>query len=135
MTAGLLTAVYTVVDAQGVRAGTSALEFIAWFFVLDGIAMPLILLGVRRKRTVAMLRAHGRLGVVAGVVALASFGGTLFALSLAPTGVVSGLRETSVVIAVLIGTRWLGEPVTRAKLASAALVALGTTTIAGFAGG
>jgi drug/metabolite transporter (DMT)-like permease len=35
--AGLLTTIYTVVDARAVRLGPEALTFVAWFFVLDGL--------------------------------------------------------------------------------------------------
>lgn len=58
-----------------------------------------------------------------------SYGLAIFALSLGAMAHVSALRETSVVIAALIGTLVLKEPFGRIRIAAALLVAAGVTTI------
>jgi drug/metabolite transporter (DMT)-like permease len=123
--AGFLTALYTVVDAGGVREGGSAFDFIVWFFVLDGLTMTLIFLLARSAGRFSLLRAEMRRGAIAGVMTLASFGSALVALRLAPVGMVAALRETSVLVSVFIGVSLLGEPLSRRKLGGAAAIALG----------
>ena len=49
----------------------------------------------------------------------------IWALSLGAMGLVSALRETSVVVAALIGARYLGEPFGRRRSLAAGTVAIG----------
>lgn len=123
--AGALTTAYTAVDATAIRLAPEAAVFIVWFFLLDGVVMTTILFALRGRRAAALMRAEGRKGVVAGVTTLIAFGAALFALALAPIGVVSALRETSVVFAVAIAALALKEKVDLRLALAAALVATG----------
>lgn len=124
--AGGLTSVYSIVDAAAIRAAPSVTMFLAWFYLADGVAMP-VLFAVRRPGTrVAALRRDSRYGVAAGVLALAAFVPALIAFRLAPVGIVSAIRETSIVGALVIGAVVLGEPVTRQRLTGAAAIVVGT---------
>jgi len=53
----------------------------------------------------------------------------IWALTLAPIAMVSALRETGVVFAVVIGVVFLKEPVNLSRLASIATTLLGTTIL------
>jgi drug/metabolite transporter (DMT)-like permease len=64
--AGLLTSTYTWVDAQGVRAASAPITFIAWFFVCDGLVMSLIAVVARRRRILVLVKQEGRRVVLAG---------------------------------------------------------------------
>lgn len=126
---GLLTAAYTLVDAGGVRAAHSAVHFIAWFFVLEGAGILLIFAAVRRGQAFALATAHAKGGIAAGLVSVAGFGAALWALRLAPVGIVAGLRETSVAIGVVIAALCLGETVGPRKIVAATLITLGAIVI------
>ena len=54
----------------------------------------------------------------------------LYAKSKAPLGMVSALRETSVVFAAMIGLIWFGERPVRPRLIAAAMVAIGIVMLA-----
>jgi len=127
--AGLLTTTYTVVDAHAVRLAPIALTFIAWFFLLDGLIMVPIFLVLRRGRTRALLRMEGFQGILAGLTSLVAFGAALLALRLAPAGVVSALRETSVVFGMAISALALKERVDRRQTFGAVVIAVGATVI------
>jgi drug/metabolite transporter (DMT)-like permease len=127
--AGLLTTAYTLVDARAVRLAPEALTFVSWFFVLDGLIMFPIFMIARWGRVRPLLRSEGRQGLIAGITSLVSFGSTLFALRLAPVGIVSALRETSVIFAVAIAGVFLREHVDRRKAVGAIAVAAGAVTI------
>lgn len=58
-----------------------------------------------------------------------SFGSALLALRLAPIGVVSALRETSVVVGLLLARYALGERMDRRRMAGALVVAAGAVLI------
>ena len=127
--AGLLTTTYTIVDAHAIRIAPSAMTFVAWFFLLDGIIMFPIFATLRRGRVTSLLRSEGRQGFMAGVTSLVSFGSALIALRLAPVGIVSALRETSVVFGMLIAAFFLRESVDRRRAGAAAVIALGAILI------
>lgn len=127
--AGLLTTAYTIVDAHTIRLAPVAMTFVAWFFLLDGLIMFPIFAFVRRGQVASLVRAEGQQGVLAGLVSLVGFGATLFALRLAPTGVVSALRETSVVFAMLIAAFVLKEHVDRRRVAAGTVIVFGALVI------
>lgn len=127
--AGLLTTTYTIVDAHAIRIAPSAMTFVAWFFLLDGIIMFPIFATLRRGRVTSLLRSEGRQGFMAGVTSLVSFGSALTALRLAPVGIVSALRETSVVFGMLIAAFFLRESVDRRRAGAAVVITLGAILI------
>ena len=128
-TAGLLTTAYTIVDAHAIRLAPSAMTFVAWFFLLDGLIMFPIFAIARRGRVASLLRSEGRQGLMAGATSLVSFGAALIALRLAPVGIVSALRETSVVFGMLIAAFFLREQVDGRRAAAAAVIAAGAILI------
>ncbi len=104
-------ALYTVVDALGVRAATAAggnaLQYVVALFVLDGWPFALLVLR-RRGYGVAWPYARARWPLAAGAAAasLGSYGIALWAMTRAPVATVAALRETSVLFAALLGA-WL----------------------------
>jgi drug/metabolite transporter (DMT)-like permease len=66
---------------------------------------------------------------LAGLVSLVGYGATLFALRLAPTGIVSALREASVILATLIAAVVLREHVDRRRVAAAGVIVFGAIVI------
>lgn len=127
--AGLLTTLYTVVDARGVRLAPYALTFIAWFYVADGLSMPMLLLVKARGRTLSLLVADRRTGLMAGILSMLAFVPALFAFDLAPVGAVAAIRETSVIISLALGGFLLKEKLDRRRAAGAVLVTLGALAI------
>jgi drug/metabolite transporter (DMT)-like permease len=124
--AGLLIAVYTIVDARGVRLAPTPAVFIVYFFLLDGLVMTSIALALRRRRIVALLRAEGPTGVAAGLVSLATYSLALIALRLLPVGIASTLRETSVLFGVLIARFGLKERIGLRRIMGALLITGGS---------
>ena len=127
--AGLLTTAYTIIDARAIRIAPSAMTFVAWFFLLDGLIMFPIFVALRQGRIASLLRSEGRQGLLAGMTSLVSFGTALIALRLAPVGMVSALRETSVVFGMFIAASVLREQVDRRRIAAAVVIAAGAVLI------
>jgi len=127
--AGLLTTSYTVVDAHAIRLAPFSMTFVSWFFLLDGLIMFPIFIFMRRGQIASLLRSEGRQGLMAGATSLASFGSALIALRLAPVGLVSALRETSVVFGMLIAAFVLREHVDRRRAVAAVIIAVGAILI------
>ena len=127
---GLMIAAYTVVDGLGVRLSGSPAGFIGWLFILNPLPILAIALVRRRGQARVYLRTNWRPAVFGGCLNLGSYGLSIWALSFGIMAHVSALRETSVIIAAVIGTRILGEAFGRRRVLAAAAVAFGVVLIA-----
>ncbi len=126
---GLFIAGYTVVDGLGGRLAASAHSYIFWLNLFDGIPITLLALVLRRDQIVAQVRTSWKLGVLAGLISLLAYWIVIWAMTLAPMALVSAVRETSMVFAVLFGVFFLKERLNLARLASLALTLFGTVMI------
>lgn len=127
--AGLLTCAYNLVDAKGMRLSPDIPTFLVWFFVIDGIGMPLLLAIRERGRIVPSLIPEMRTGVSAGLMAMLSFVPALIAFRLAPVGAVAAIREGSVIVGLALGAKLLKEELDRRRVIGATLVTLGAAVI------
>ena len=127
---GLFVALYTTFDAYGIRATANPFTFLAWFFMIDAVAMPIV--AARRWLTMAQPPALGPLalrGIFGGLVAFMSFGAIMMATRLDKVGEAAVLRETSTVFAAVIGVVFLRETVGPRRIALMALIAAGAVIV------
>ena len=122
---GVSIAAYTVADGLGVRRSGSAVGYIAWLFLAEGLPLPVYAATSGRRHLKAGLRANLARGLVCGVLALAAYGLVIWAQTRGALAVVAALRETSVVIAALIGTVVFGERFGYRRTVAAAVVTAG----------
>jgi drug/metabolite transporter (DMT)-like permease len=126
---GVNIASYSVVDGIGVRTAGHTLSYVAWLYLLEGVVA--IYLVASRPLDFAGLRLRTwALGLFGGLCSALAYGLAIYATTLAPIGLVSALRETSVIFAAAIGIIWLHERPWRPRLAAAAVVAAGIVLIA-----
>jgi len=126
---GLIIAMYSVVDGIGVRLSQSPMGYIGWLFVGE---IPVSLFVFLRRRG-QWSKVSGRilaLGLFGGLCAALAYGLVLYAKTIAPLGAVSAVRESSVIVAALIGALLLGERHWRWRIGAAAIVAAGIIVIA-----
>ncbi|MEM7223620.1 MAG: DMT family transporter [Pseudomonadota bacterium] len=122
---GLMIASYTVVDGIGVRLSGSPAGYIGALFMLSPIPILIIAYLCRGPRFWQYLKSSWQRGVAGGVLNLGSYGLAIWALSLGAMAYVSALRETSVIIAALIGARLLHEPFGARRIVAAVMVVVG----------
>ncbi len=126
---GAVVAVYTTYDAWGIRATADPFTFLAWFFMIDGVFIPVVTwrrwITVERADVVPLLKK----GVLGGGVAYFSFGAIMMATRLDSVGEAAVLRETSTVFAALIGWLVLGEKVGVVRAGLMGLIALGAVVM------
>lgn len=122
---GATIASYSLIDGLGVRESGSALSYILWLFALEAIPLTAFAVWRRRGRVVEAFRPHLKAGTIGSLLSGLAYGIVIWAMSVAPMAHVVALRETSVLIAALIGTRLLSEPFGRRRIAAAGVVAAG----------
>lgn len=120
----MMIAAYSLVDGIGVRASMNPFSYIAWLFILEGTVVLVIFIP-RWARLKQYNRKQLATGLMGGVLAGLAYGLVLFAKTMAPLGMVSALRETSVIFASMIGLFWFGEGPVRSRLTTAVIVTTG----------
>jgi drug/metabolite transporter (DMT)-like permease len=99
---GVAVAAYSLVDAYGVRLNEDWLGFAVWLVAWDAIAFVLYALATRGRAASRAWRGGWARTLVSGLLGVASFGVTMWALARAPVAAVSALRETSILFAALV---------------------------------
>ncbi|HEV2567394.1 DMT family transporter [Sphingomonas sp.] len=115
---------YNATDARGVRIAPDPLTFIVWLFLVDWICVTGAALLLRRGQLIAAVLPQWRSAVTAGALSILSFGASLYAMSLIDAAKVSALRETSVVVAAILGAVFLKEGFGLRRIGAAAVLAI-----------
>ncbi|MGJ8537330.1 MAG: EamA family transporter [Parasphingopyxis sp.] len=126
---GALTAAYTIVGAEGVRAVANPLSFILWLFLFMGIGNMMLLPRFTSNRLGEAARAYGRSAALAGVLSLGTFGLALYALSMGPTAELAALRETGMITATVISVTLFGERATISRIVAMSAILAGALLI------
>jgi len=126
---GCFIAAYSVTDGIGGRLSGAPMAYTAWMCALWGVLMPITYVCLRDVRSLVSVRPGLVTSLGGGVVSLLAYGIVIYAMTLAPMGAVSALRETSVLFAALLGYLFLGESLTARKILSCVVIAAGTIII------
>ncbi len=122
---GVTIALYTVIDAQGVRAAPSAASYIAWTFLMLGFGIGLLFALWRGKGFFAAAVQQWKPGLAAGALSIVTYGLALLALRWGAVPRLAALRETSILFATIIAIAFLGERVNLRRGLGVAAVAAG----------
>ena len=126
---GAFIAAYTITDGIGARLAGDAIAYAGWLFVADSIPLALLYQYKHGRSPVVLSHKDTWIGLAGGVMSLLAYGIVIWAVTLAPMGMVSALRETSVLFALLIGTLFLGEKLTVRRVLSCAVIAAGAIVL------
>lgn len=122
-------AIYTVTDGMGARAAGNPHSYAIYLFAFDGFAIILIAWWRRRSLFWPAIMSAWKPGLAGGAMSMAAYWLVIWALSHGAMAPVSALRETSVVIAALLGSWFLKEPAGRHRLMASIMVASGIVVL------
>ncbi|PYE87224.1 DMT family transporter [Phyllobacterium leguminum] len=122
-------AAYTLVDGIGVRKSGAPAAYTMWVFVLNALPLVIWTLAMHRDRILPHLRGRLHLAFIGGVGTLGSYGLALWAMTMAPIAVVSALRETSILFAIVISAIFLKERIGFQRIVAAVLIVIGVVII------
>jgi drug/metabolite transporter (DMT)-like permease len=126
---GFCISIYSVVDGIGVRVSGSTVSYWACGAFLHLFIAGFV--GWRKRHILTALPPRiWMTGIAGGMVSMAAYGLVLYAKNFAPLGVVSALRETSVIFATLIGFFIFKEGNWKRRLGAAVLMVIGISFIA-----
>ena len=121
----MMTAGYSLVDGIGARVSGDALGFVGWIFVLDAVLLTPLFLVLRGPGVLRAPRSAWIMGGAAAVLSFWAYAVVVWAMTQAPIALVTALRETSILFAVVIGWLAFGERMDRGKVAAVALILAG----------
>jgi drug/metabolite transporter (DMT)-like permease len=121
---GVTIGVYTVNDSRAVRAYGITYPFAA--FVAIGVVMiAYVAVSGRGRRLIDAMRGGWRQSTVTGAMAVLAYVLVMVAVRRAPVGYVAALRESSVLLAAFLGSRYLAEGAVRQRTVAAAVILAG----------
>ncbi len=126
---GMTIAAYSVADGIGVRYSHAPTGYMGWLFLFEAPVFFAIFWR-RRHNAVAFDRKAFAIGLLGGLCSVIAYGVVLYAKTIAPIGAVSAVRESSVIIAALIGVVLFGERPWRGRVVAAIVVAAGVICLA-----
>lgn len=126
---GSFTASYTVVDGLGARAAGSPHGYMVWLSLVTSIVIVVVVRRLQQGRRAAVSRRTRAAGMAAGLMSYGASWIVIWAMTRAPFALVSALRETGIVFAVLIGVVVLNERLSLRRLASVATTIAGTALL------
>ena len=123
---GLFIGGYSIVDGYGARASFSPLSFMGWSFLVNALIFPILLKVMDKPDVVKRVFSEAKLLFwFGGTISYIVYAIVVWGFTQAPIPLVSALRETSVIIALLIGTIFLKERFTILKTLSIFIIFLG----------
>ena len=120
---------YTLIDGLGARVIGNGLIYVAWMLAGTAILIFALMLASRCTAFLLELRKGWLLGLVGAVLTVASYSIALWAMTRAPIGLVAALRETSVLIAAILGAIFFHEPFGPKRWLALALILAGIVVL------
>ena len=116
---------YSLVDGMGARAAGTALGFYGWLSVANAGLFAAVMRIVQPGTVSRVAGRHWRLALYGGGASFFAYAMVIWAFTMAPIPLVTALRETSIVFAVLLGVFILKERLDLLKVLATMCTLLG----------
>jgi drug/metabolite transporter (DMT)-like permease len=126
---GLTIAAYTMVDGVGVRLSGSTFGYTGWLMLTESSVVPIVALACQRGRLLAALRPVWPVGLLGGALSVLAYGLVLWAQTRGALATVAALRESSIILAAVIGSVVFHERFGWPRILAAGLVTLGIVVL------
>lgn len=126
---GCFIASYSLCDGLGARQAGTAVGYYAWLTLINA-ALFAVIIRVAKPGTIRLVVTDGRmLAIVGGGASFLAYALVTWAFTQAPIALVTALRETSIVFALIIGVVFLKEPLNLVKVASTMATLVGVAIL------
>jgi drug/metabolite transporter (DMT)-like permease len=122
-------AAYTIVDGMGGRVSGQPSSYAGMVFVFDAILLSITAIGLRGPGIVRQVAPYWKTGLAGALLSGGAYWIAIWAMSHAPIASVAALRETSILVVMLLSMRVLKETVTLTRLGGAVLIVAGASLI------
>ena len=98
-------------------------------FIFDAIFLAITAFALRGPGIVRQVAPYWKTGLLGALLAAGAYGIAIWAMTKAPIASVAALRETSILVVMLLSMRVLKETVTVTRLGGAVLIVAGAALI------
>ncbi len=126
---GCFIAAYSLVDGFGVRLAGTAVGFYCWISITNSILFAIFIRITKPGLISAIPVRAKRVFFIGGNATFVAFSLVLWAFTQAPIALVTALRETSIVFAVLLGVFFLKEKLDLVKICSTTVTLFGAALL------
>ena len=123
---GVFIGIYSVIDGHGARLSESAVSYMSWVFIFSALFFPIALHLRKQKNILKKTLTEGKFVFwIGGSFSYIAYVITVWAFTKAPIPMVSALRESSIIFAILIGYFYLKDKINIYKIISILLIFIG----------
>ena len=121
---------YSITDGYGARVSNSFLSYMGWVFILNAFSFPLILKINDKSEVITKIFKEGKkIFFIGGTLSYIVYGIVIWGFTQAPIALITALRETSIIFALLIGTFFLKEKFTLLKVIATFIIFFGVALL------
>ena len=121
---------YSITDGYGARASNSFLSYMSWSFILNATIFPIILKINNKSEVITKVFKEGKkIFFIGGTISYIVYGIVVWSFTQAPIALVTTLRETSIIFALLIGIFFLKEKFTFLKAIATFIIFFGVVLL------
>ena len=123
---GVFIGIYSIIDGYGARVSGSAVSYMSWVFILSALFFPVVLNFRKQKNILKKTLTEGKFVFwIGGSISYLAYVITVWAFTKAPIPMVSALRESSIIFAILIGYFYLKDKINLYKIISIVMIFFG----------
>ena len=121
---------YSITDGYGARVSNSFLSYMGWSFILNATIFPIILKINNKSEIITKTFKEGKkIFFIGGTLSYIVYGIVIWGFTQAPIALITALRETSIIFALLIGTFFLKEKFTLLKVIATFVILFGVALL------
>jgi drug/metabolite transporter (DMT)-like permease len=120
---------FTIIDGTAARIAGSANAYTTWLFVCDAVVILALVLAWKGPRALKPMLGFLPLGMLGGAMLFVSYWLSVWAMTQAPIGLVTAVRESSVLFGAIMAVTLLREPLRADRVVASVLVVAGLTLI------
>jgi len=121
---------YSITDGYGARVSNSFLSYMGWSFILNATIFPIILKINNKSEIITKIFKEGKkIFFIGGTLSYIVYGIVIWGFTQAPIALITALRETSIIFALLIGTFFLKEKFTLLKVIATFIIFFGVALL------
>jgi drug/metabolite transporter (DMT)-like permease len=120
---------YTIVDGMGGRVSGQPSAYTGMVFAFDTVFLGAVALATRGPGVIRQVAPYWKTGAAGALLAGGAYWIAIWAMTKAPIASVAALRETSILVVMLLSIRVLKEPVSLPRLGGALLIVAGAVLI------
>lgn len=119
------TAGYSLVDGLGARVMGDALAYVAWLLIFSAVFYTPVILALRGRSVLPRGGGQIALGLLAGFASFIAYAIVVWAMTVAPIALVTALRESSILFAMLLGWFFFKDTMGPTKILAGLVIVAG----------